>query len=250
MRVNDLPDRHVMIKMATVGGAFLFWLWTFQVLASKQSSPAFLSYIVVLEYTTRCLLDQNDSPEKVQRSSRSRQCLYAGNNGMNPYQLSRNRSIFLSSAIYFLYQRYMPDAMSISYALYLPVHACSLLHNANLLTIFQFRRAIASLSTGMIFTGIAPPAFLPASHIASVPPPPPPSNPGRQVLPRVLPDDEELDRLRRRMELKLDSLLVLSWNSSSSAVDNSPPLRYGFSSGFHLAFHGENNRCVKARCVQ
>jgi len=62
------------------------------------------------------------------------------------------------------------------------------------------------------------------------------------VLPRVLPDEEELDRLRRRMEQKLDDLLVLSWNAPPSAVDNSPPLRYGFSTGFHLAFHGENNR--------
>lgn len=63
-----------------------------------------------------------------------------------------------------------------------------------------------------------------------------------QVLPRVLPDEDELDRLRRRMEQKLDDLLGLSWSTSPSAVDNSPPLRYGFSSGLHLAFHGESNR--------
>lgn len=66
-----------------------------------------------------------------------------------------------------------------------------------------------------------------------------------QVLPRVLPDEDELDRLRRRMERKLDDLLGLSWSAPPSAVvDNSPPLRYGFSSGLHLAFHGENNRWV------
>lgn len=73
--------------------------------------------------------------------------------------------------------------------------------------------------------------------------PPPTARPTIfQVLPRVLPDDEELDRLRRRMEQKLDDLLVLSWNAPPSVVDNSPPLRYGFSTGFHLAFHGDNNR--------
>ncbi len=44
------------------------------------------------------------------------------------------------------------------------------------------------------------------------------------------------------MEQKLDDLLVLPWNVPPSAADNSPPLRYGFSTGFHLAFHGENNR--------
>lgn len=61
----------------------------------------------------------------------------------------------------------------------------------------------------------------------------------------MLPDEDELDRLRRRMEQKLDNLLGLSWSAPPSAVDNSPPLRYGFSSGLHLAFHGENNRWVE-----
>eukprot|EP00752_Nemacystus_decipiens_P009838 g8776.t1 len=67
------------------------------------------------------------------------------------------------------------------------------------------------------------------------------------VLPRVLPDEDELDRLRRRMEQKLDDLLGLSWNMPPSVVDNSPPLRYGFSAGLHLAFHGENNRVIKTK---
>lgn len=72
-----------------------------------------------------------------------------------------------------------------------------------------------------------------------------PTNRLFQVLPRVLPEEDELDRLRRRMEQKLDDLLGLSWSAPPSVVDNSPPLQYGFSSGLHLAFHGENNRWVE-----
>lgn len=63
------------------------------------------------------------------------------------------------------------------------------------------------------------------------------------VLPRVMPETSELIRFRRRFEEKLDELLL----NGLDFTDNSEPTKSGFSLGFHLGFHGENNAALKSK---
>lgn len=80
------------------------------------------------------------------------------------------------------------------------------------------------------------------------------------VLPRVLPSSkEEFIALRNAVDDRLSALLLAaspstsstSTSSSSSSteevlleVDNSPPLFFGFSIGFHFLFHGFDSSIV------
>ncbi|CAM9515745.1 unnamed protein product [Chrysoparadoxa australica] len=64
------------------------------------------------------------------------------------------------------------------------------------------------------------------------------------LLPRIMPDEAELARVRARFESRVDQLLGHDWDY----VDNAPPLFHGFTTGFHLAFHGDvNNRVLKTK---
>lgn len=69
------------------------------------------------------------------------------------------------------------------------------------------------------------------------------------IMPRVMPAAPGgLTEARTRVEHKLDALLALSWDGT--AVDNSQPLRHGFSLAHHWAFHGRNNRALKSKLAQ
>jgi hypothetical protein len=64
------------------------------------------------------------------------------------------------------------------------------------------------------------------------------------ALPRVLPDVKELKSIREKFSLSLDELL----NSGLAFIgDTAEPLHQGFSTGYHLLFHGENNRALKSK---
>lgn len=67
------------------------------------------------------------------------------------------------------------------------------------------------------------------------------------VLPRILPPLEEIPALRARLSEAMTSLLEAT---EEVEVDNSPPLYSGYSTGFHLLFHGlegENNILLKSQ---
>ena len=73
------------------------------------------------------------------------------------------------------------------------------------------------------------------------------------VLPRVLPSSkEEFIALRNAVDDRLSALLLAASPSSTSSpagevlleVDNSPPLFFGFSIGFHFLFHGFDSSIV------
>jgi hypothetical protein len=64
------------------------------------------------------------------------------------------------------------------------------------------------------------------------------------VLPRImLKSLEEEMRLRSEMGAALDGILSLK----DVIVDNSPPLNFGFSTGFFLSFSGLNNVALKSK---
>jgi hypothetical protein len=65
-------------------------------------------------------------------------------------------------------------------------------------------------------------------------------------MPRIVPGSERaLQSTREDMEADLDALV--SMDSAFVDVDNSPPLYFGFSQGFHLAFHGKSNVALKSK---
>jgi len=64
------------------------------------------------------------------------------------------------------------------------------------------------------------------------------------VLPRVIPPRGEMERIRNRFSEKLDALIS---TAHQYPTENSEPLDLGFSTGFHLAFHGVNNKLIKSR---
>jgi hypothetical protein len=67
------------------------------------------------------------------------------------------------------------------------------------------------------------------------------------VLPRILPSVEEIPRLRSALSAQMIRLLEAS---DEIEVDNAPPLYSGYSTGFHLLFHGmaaENNVLLKTQ---
>jgi hypothetical protein len=62
---------------------------------------------------------------------------------------------------------------------------------------------------------------------------------------RILPSSAEaINSLRETMENELDALLT---SPTPRLIDNAPPINYGFSTGYFFAFHGLNNRRLKAR---
>jgi protein O-GlcNAc transferase len=66
------------------------------------------------------------------------------------------------------------------------------------------------------------------------------------VLPRLIPEEEELVSLRRELENRLDSLLALEWGGSAP-TDSSQPLHHGFTLGWHWAFHGRGNASLNSK---
>jgi hypothetical protein len=67
------------------------------------------------------------------------------------------------------------------------------------------------------------------------------------VLPRILPSMEEIPRLRSTLSAQMTRLLEAA---DEIEVDNAPPLYSGYSTGFHLLFHGlpgENNVLLKTQ---
>jgi tetratricopeptide (TPR) repeat protein len=71
------------------------------------------------------------------------------------------------------------------------------------------------------------------------------------VLPRIIPARAELAALRGGIEDRLDALLVLGSSAAGrDDTDNSEPLNKAFSTGYHLAFHGVNNRALKTKLAR
>lgn len=68
------------------------------------------------------------------------------------------------------------------------------------------------------------------------------------VLPRIMPSlNAELVDLRQATEISLNYLLSTDAAELNFVVDNASPLHFGFSHGFHYAFHGLNNKMIKMK---
>lgn len=63
---------------------------------------------------------------------------------------------------------------------------------------------------------------------------------------RIIPSSESaLLNTRASFEAELDALIAA--DPSTVSIDNAPPLYFGFSHGYYLAFHGYNNVAIKSK---